>query len=156
AGEGASEMLARAMENANRPYANVGVAALKLFAAMATALGDAKTHDQAIVLAAERDTEDDALVIEADQAVRANTEDAALIQGAAKKLPPARRVAAYRASARALSARGAHAEAAAALERAAELADAQGKTEVEFELRAAYEAAGRGHEIEARAQREAQ
>ena len=150
----ARDVLDRALASAQKPYASIGVPALKLLAALATHLGDAQAHAQAVVIAAERDPEDDALVLEADVVVR-ELGDAALVERLGKKVPPSRRVAALRAWAREKILAGAHVEAAAALERAAEIGDAGTKIELEAELRRAYEAAGRGNEIEQRVQREA-
>ncbi len=151
----AAEVLARAVAGAEKQYANVGVPALKLFAAMAAARADEATRARAIVLAAERDADDDALVLAADQIVR-ESGDAKLEERLAKKVKPARRAEALRARARDRAAGGAHAEAAAALERAIELAPVEDRADLEKELRDAYEAAGRGTEIEQRAEREAQ
>ena len=151
----AGDVLARAMAGAEKQYANVGVPALKLFAAMAAARADEGTRARAIVLAAERDADDDALVLAADQIVRASG-DAKLEERLSKKVKPSRRAEALRTHARDRAADGAYEEAVAALERAIELAPAEDRAEVEKELRDAYEAAGRGTEIEQRAEREAQ
>jgi hypothetical protein len=151
----AGAFLGRAIANASKPYANVGVPALKLFAAMAAARADETTRARAVILAAEHDQTDDALVIEADAASRQLGDDA-LTERLAKKVPHARRVEALRQRARDAIATGAHAEATTALERAAELATDATRVEIEHDLREAYESAGRGTEIEQRAQREAQ
>src|SRR5262249_34350448 len=83
--------------------------------------------------------------------------DPVLAARLAKKVPAARRVAVLRAAAAERIAEGTQGEAAAMLERAAELAGAAAplRADVERELRSAYEAAGRGTETAARAQREA-
>ena len=146
--EGAREVLERTLANAEKPYSNVGAAACKLFAALATQLGDAALHGRAVVLAAERDSEDDALVLEADVVVR-ELGDPALVERLGKKVPPARRAQALASWARERALEGAHVEAAAALERASELSEGKTKEDIEQALRAAYEAAGRGTEIRA-------
>src|SRR5205823_3300691 len=112
-------------------------------------------HGRAVVIAAERDPEDDALVLEADVVVR-QLGDASLVERLGKKVPPARRADALQSWARERTIEGAYVEAAAALERAAELATGDARRDIESALRAAYESAGRGNEIEQRAQREAQ
>ena len=151
----AAGMLARVIAAAEKPYANVGVAALGLFTKMAEALGDAATRGKAIVLAAERDPESDALVLEADAVVRELGDDA-LAARLSKKVSPARRGEAFRTLARERLMESAFVEAAAALERASELVAPEERAEVERELHQAYEGAGRGTDIEQRAQREAQ
>jgi tetratricopeptide (TPR) repeat protein len=151
----AAGMLARVIASAEKPYANVGIAALSLFAKMADALGDLATRGKAIVLAAERDPESDALVLAADAVVR-ELGDEALAARLAKKVPPARRGEALRTLARERLMESAFVDAAAALERAVELVLPEERAEVERELHQAYEGAGRGTDIEQRVQREAQ
>jgi tetratricopeptide (TPR) repeat protein len=149
---GARDRVARMLELAERPHSNVGVAALRLFTAIATALGDSDLRARASIAAASRDVDDDALVIEADASVRAAPE---LAPALAKRVSPARRAQALLASARTLVTSGAHVEAAPLFERAVELVEGEERAFVERELRATWDAAGRGNEIEARVHQEA-
>jgi tetratricopeptide (TPR) repeat protein len=148
----ARERLSTMLARAEQPHANTGVALLRLFGGVAKALGDVPLHARAAVAAALRDPDDDAAVIEADAAVHTMPE---LAEPLSRVVSPTRRAQALLAAARHRVGEGAHGDAAPLLERAVELADGDFRREIERELRAAWEAAGRGNEIEARVQREA-
>ena len=68
--DGAHEAVTSALAAASKPYANVGTPALRLLAALATRLGDARARAQALVLAVERDELNEMLVDEAIEATR--------------------------------------------------------------------------------------
>lgn len=69
--EGASENVARLVEACDKPYANVGVALLRLTAAVARALGDSAATLRALMRAVERDEDgEDDLFVEVDAALR--------------------------------------------------------------------------------------
>jgi tetratricopeptide (TPR) repeat protein len=140
------------LDVAESPHANVGVAVLRLLAAVAAAVGDEALRARALVAAAMREPESDGLVVEADAAVRLLP---ALAERLSRRVPQARRAEALLAVARAHVTDGAHGDAAPLFERAVDLVDADHRPEVERELRAAWDAAGRGSEIDARVQREA-
>jgi tetratricopeptide (TPR) repeat protein len=144
--------VARLLDHAERPQAGVGVAALRLLAAVASAAGDEALRARAIIAAATRGLDDDALVVEADLVARASP---LLADSLAARVTSARRVEALLATARARMEDGRPVEAGPLFERAVELCDPQDRGDVERELRAAWEAAGRGGEIEARVQQEA-
>ena len=148
----ARNRIATMLEVAEKPHSNVGVAALRLFTSVAAALGDFGLRARASIAAATRDPDDDALVIEADAAVRGAPE---LADAMTKRVPLARRAQALLGDARRLVTSGAHADAAPLFERAVELVEGQERSEVERELRATWDAAGRGSEIEARVHQEA-
>ena len=157
--QGATGRIAAMVATADDRHANVGVSALRLFAAVAAAAGDAGLRARASAAAALRAPDDDALIIEADEAIHAfrsrpgtSSEEADRI---ALCIPRERRAAALLAAARSRVTEGAHGEAATWFERAVDLLGAPARAEVERELRLALEAAGRGSEIEARALREA-
>jgi len=140
------------LEAAEKPHANVGVPVLRLLAGVASALGDDPLRARACVAAALRDPDDDALVVDADAAVRA-APDLAVRLG--KRIFAGRRAGALLAAARALAAEGSHAEGAPLFERAVDLLDGEERAQAERELRAAWDAAGRGSETDVRVQREA-
>jgi tetratricopeptide (TPR) repeat protein len=151
--ESAETLLAQFRAMTLQPYSNVGLAALKLLAAVAAARADRAAQIVFTVLAAERDPDDDVLVRDADVLARADDNPAA--ERFEKKVPRARRSEAFRALAKERFLEGAHDDAIKALERAAELADGEVRTEIEREIGTAYEAAGRAEEVEGRAMREA-
>jgi tetratricopeptide (TPR) repeat protein len=148
----AGQRVAAMLSAAEKPHANVGVPLLRLLVGVSAALGDASARARALVSAAVREPEDDVLLIEADAASRA---DAELLERLAKHVPASRRSEALLSAARAHMAEGAHSDAAALFERAVELVEGRATEDVERELRAAWDAAGRGGELEARVQREA-
>jgi hypothetical protein len=146
---------------ADQPHANVGVSALRLLAAIAGAVGDVTLRARACVAAALRAPHDDALIVEADDAVRSagsELKDMASPDWTARvaeHITPGRRAAALIGAARARLSTGAPGDATPLFERAADLLEGSARAEVERELRAALDAAGRGSEIEVRACREA-
>ncbi len=150
--KGARDRVVRMLEAAEKAHSNVGVAALRLLTGISTALGEGGLRARASIAAAARDADDDALVIEADAAVRAAPE---LVDALAKRLSPARRAQALLGVARTLVTSGAHGDAAPLFERAVDLVQGDERAEVERELRATWDAAGRGSEIEARVHQEA-
>jgi cellulose synthase operon protein C len=151
-GADARERTTALLASAETAHANLGIAALRLLASIATAGGDGGLEARTAIAAALRDPEDDALVIEADAAARGVP---ALEARLAKRVPQARRAEAILAAARARVGERAHAEAASLFERALELTEEPLRAPVERELRSAWEAAGRIAEIEARVQRDA-
>ncbi|MGD0527055.1 MAG: tetratricopeptide repeat protein, partial [Polyangiaceae bacterium] len=144
--------MAKLLDAAEGPHANVGVAVLRLLAAVAAAVGDDGLRARASVAAAVREPEDDQLVVDADGAVRRVP---ALADRLDKRVTHRRRADALVAGARQRVTDGAHADAAKLFEHAADLLDGAERAEVERDLRAAWDAAGRGSEIDARVQREA-
>jgi tetratricopeptide (TPR) repeat protein len=155
-----SSRIAAMLDAADRPHNNVGICVLRLLVAIAVVVRDDGLRARACVAAALRAPEDDTLVIQADDAVRAlgsrsGASPAGLADGLADRVAPARRAAALIATARSRVAAGAHSEAAAFFERATDLLEEGSRAAVERELRVALDAAGRTGEVEARAQREA-
>jgi tetratricopeptide (TPR) repeat protein len=150
--EDAGARVAALVDAAEKPHANVGIPVLRLLGAIGTALHDDRIRARAAVLAASREPDEDALVVEADAAVRAVPE---LADRLAKRVTPARRGEALLAAARARAHEAAYGDAAQLFERAVELLKGDVRAEAERELRVAWEAAGRGNEIEERVQREA-
>ena len=148
----ARETLAALLSSAEAAHSNAGVPALRVLSAIASALGDEALLAHAVVATARRDPEDDLLVIDGDAAARAFPE---LGERLAQRVSPERRVGALVASARAHVTLGTHGDAARLFERAADLVDGTQRAEIERELRAALDAAGRSAEIEVRVQEEA-
>ncbi len=148
----ARDRMAKLLDAADSPHANVGVAVLRLLAAVAAGVGDDGLRARASVAAALREPEDDPLVIEADAAVRRVP---GLADRLGKRVPGRRRADALLGAARRQMTDGAHENAAPFFERAVDLVEGEEKAEVERELRAAWDAAGRGSEADARVQREA-
>jgi len=148
----ARQRMAKLLDAAESPHANVGVAVLRLLAAVAATVGDDGLRARASVAAALREPEDDRLVIEADAAVRRAP---GLADRLGKRVPPRRRADALLAAARRHMTDGAHGDAAPFFERAIELVEGDERADVERELRAAWDAAGRGSEIDARVQQQA-
>jgi hypothetical protein len=152
AAEGAQSRIAGLLARAENPHENVGIAAVRLIASLAAAVGDEVLTARAAVATALREPDDDASVIAADAASRTVPD---LEERLAKRVPRSRRAEAIVAMARARMADGAPSEAATLFERAIELSDEPARASVERELRAAWDAAGRSAEIEARVQAEA-
>jgi hypothetical protein len=150
--ERARDRAAALLETTETAHANVGIAALRVIAAIAAAVQDEGLRARTAVAAALRETDDDALAIAADAAVRANPE---LEKRLGNRLPRSRRAEAILATARARVVEGAYGEAASLFERGIELSDAEQRGPIEQELRTAWDAAGRSAEIEARVQRDA-
>ncbi len=148
----ARERVATMLAAAEKPHANVGTAVLRLLGTLAEALGDVELRARAAVAAASREPDDDALVIEADAAIRGAPE---LAERLHKRVSRSRLAEALVAAARARLSDGAPVDAAPLFERAVEFLEGSDRAEVDRELRAAWDAAGRGTEIEARVEREA-
>ncbi len=149
----APDSLRRAMATAQKPYANVGVPALRMLSALAGALGDIPIRTKALVMAVEKDQDDERLVYEADEAL-STCRDPELLARFAKRVTDDKRVDSIRAHAREESAAGRHDAAIVALERAVETAGAA-RGDVEAELRNEYDAAGFGPDVEGRLLRDA-
>ncbi|HSO33780.1 MAG TPA: hypothetical protein VLT33_14705, partial [Labilithrix sp.] len=143
--EGSAESLARVVEACDKPFSNVGVALLRLVGSVAARLGDGPRSVRAFVQAAERDPDDDDLVAEADAAVTLNPEPA-LVERLSKKVGVFRRSEALRSIASRKSGQGDYDGAVTSLERALEIAPAAAHDEINAELRAALQGAGRGEE----------
>ncbi len=161
ASDGASALLGQALAVCDRPYANVGAPAWRLIGLIAEAAGERAIHARAAVSAAVREPDDDVLVYAADAAARAS-DDVALMDRLSKRVPPARRVEALVRHGRTLAAEGASGLAIEAFERALDLletlppaATTEQRSTLERELRAIYDAAGRGDRVEERALRAA-
>jgi Tfp pilus assembly protein PilF len=150
----AGAAIERLLALTERPYANVGLPALELLAAMAAARGDEVAEARFLILALEKEPEDPALVRRTDAAVR-GSKDPSLVSRLDAVAPAARRAAVLRAWARERTLDGAHEEASRALERAADLTSDRERAAVERELVAAYEASGKAEEVEERAIKEA-
>ena len=139
------------------PSANVGVPALRLLAAVAGACGDDALRGSAVVVAAGRDPNDDAIDRRgADAAVRQRARALQADSPCTRACPSPGVAALLRDGPRLNVIEGAHTEAAPLFERALSSSLAERRApEVERELHAAWEAAGQGGEIEARVTREA-
>jgi hypothetical protein len=153
--QGARDRAEALLASAETAHANIGIPALQLLAAIATAVGDGDLRARTAIAAALREPDDNAILIEADAAVRGAPNATELEERLAKRAPPERRAEAILALARARIAGGVHPEAASLLERAIELTPEAQRAPLEIELRAAWEAAGRSADIEARVQRDA-
>ena len=119
-----------------RPYANVGAAALRLFAAIARARGDVAMVGTFVLLGAERDPDDDELVREAD-AIARGLGDAPAALRFFKSVKQGRRLEAWAAAVESAVARGDRAASVAALERVVELSPENDKPVASDALRAA-------------------
>jgi len=116
-----------------------GAAVLRVLGEIAAAASDASLGARALVSAAGRDPDDDALVVAADAALRAHP---GLADRAGMGLTPARRAEALASLARSRSSAAAHEQAARLFERALDLADGAVRPILEWELRAALKAMG--------------
>jgi len=143
--KGAGESLGRIIAACDKPFANVGVALLRLVGSVAAAMGDGPRSVRAYVQAAEKEPDDDELVAEVDAAVSANP-DPGLIERLSKKVGVYRRSQALRAVAARKSSEGDHAAAVSTLERALAIAPNDAKPELAQELKAELERSGRGEE----------
>jgi tetratricopeptide (TPR) repeat protein len=143
---------AEMLGSAEGAHSNVGIAALRLLAAIASALRDMGLRARAIVSAAMKEADEDDLVVDADDAVRTFPD---LTERLSTKVSTARRAAALLVIARGHVSRAEYAASAPLFEKAISLLENEQRAAVERELRAAFDAAGRGTEIEARVQQEA-
>jgi tetratricopeptide (TPR) repeat protein len=150
--KGARERVSAMLTIAEGAHSNVGIAALRLISSIAAVVGNPLLRARASVAAAQREPEDGFLVVEADDAVRSFPE---LGERLARKVSGEHRARALSTLARERTSEGAHAEAAALLERAVDLADGGDRQALERELRASLDAAGKSAEIDARVQQEA-
>ncbi|MCL2777611.1 MAG: hypothetical protein FWD73_06370 [Polyangiaceae bacterium] len=130
--EGAAGALARMMATCDTPYVNVGLALLMLVGAIAKELGDATLRARALVMAAEKESADDDIVSEADDAAVASS-DLSLAARLSTKISASRRSEALRARAVKLADAGEHAAAVAKLERAYEIAPSDVDADVAIE-----------------------
>jgi tetratricopeptide (TPR) repeat protein len=156
----AVELLSEMLAFAEQPHAHVGSPALRLVAAIASSTGDEVLRARASIAVAIREPDDDALVVQAEEAIGAlaSTSQLAfpnLAERLDKQIPRTRRAKALVSVARFRVVSGEHAAAAPLLEKAAEWLDGHARAGVERELRAALDAAGLASEIEARAHRKA-
>jgi tetratricopeptide (TPR) repeat protein len=166
ASDGASALLGRALTICDAPFANVGAPAWRLIGLIAEAAGDRAIHARAAVSAAVREPDDDVLVHAADSAVR-GSDEVALVERLSKRVPPGRRAEALLRHGRSLVGEGAGALAIEPFERALDLLDSlpapsakaalpeEERADLERELRAIYESAGRGDRVEERTLRAA-
>jgi hypothetical protein len=146
------ERLSAMLAVVERKDVGVGPSALRLFAAVADAAGDLASRGRSLLAATALAPDDDAILVAAEEMVRAVPE---LRDALARAAPPGRRAAALVQEARARVACGAHSEAALLFETAIDLLEGESRVAIESELHAADEAAGRLSQIEARALRKA-
>ncbi len=150
----APAVLARGLDLVDQPYSNVGVPALRLLGAVAAAREDTPTAARFLMLAAERESDDDALVREADLA--AATASGPTRERFEKRIPAARRAEVHAAFAESERLAGRLESAIGALERASALAEGEEKKALETRTNEIYEASGRADELVRRALAEAQ
>ncbi|HEY8074797.1 MAG TPA: tetratricopeptide repeat protein, partial [Labilithrix sp.] len=141
----AEDTLVRIWQGIEKPYANIGHSLLRLVGAVADARGDQSKRAKALVMAAEKEPEDDELVAEADDAV-AKSLDTALLERLSKKVGVFRRSEALRAIAARAVERGDAPASIRFLERAYVIAPGDVKNVISKELRDALVRAGRGEE----------
>jgi len=146
---GAHEAIVRCVALIDKPFSNVGVPALRLLGGVASAAGVSAAAARFLMLAAERESDDDELVRAADRASTAAEAGPAFDRFNAR-VTAERRVGAYLAFAD--DERGAgHPEGEiAALERALSLASPDARPPIEARVRAGLERAGKSEEVEAR------
>jgi tetratricopeptide (TPR) repeat protein len=137
--------LSRVMVEVEKPYSNVGHAFLRLAGAIARVVGDAEKQAKLLVRAAEKESDDDTLVVEADDAV-SRYGDIGLIERFFKKVGAFRRTEALRSVAKRAIDNGTSADAVRLLERANEIAAPEQRPGVADELNQALIAAGRGED----------
>ena len=135
----------RVMVQVDKPYANAGHALLRLVGAIAREMGDVARRANVLARAAEKETEDDAIVAEADEAV-ASHDDPALSQRFEKRIDASRRSDALRAMAKRALLDARANDAVRMLERASVLAEEEHRGALATDLDAALVAAGRGEE----------
>jgi tetratricopeptide (TPR) repeat protein len=143
--DGSGPALARVMGEVEKPYSNVGHALLRLVGAIAKHTGDKEKRAKVLVRAAEKESDDDAIVVEADDAI-VQFPDQALSERLSKRVGVFRRTEALRAMAKKVVESGDAAEAVRMLERAAEIATAEQEPDVARELNDALVTAGRGED----------
>ncbi len=148
--EGAASAIERVFADIEKPYSNVGHACLRLVGRIAGLFGDHARHVRALVRAAEKEPDDDAIVVEADAVVAAHG-DAATVEKFSKKIGVFRRAEALRAVARAEVERGKPEAAVPLLERAVAIAPAEARDVLTRELDDVLSRSGRGEETVLRA-----
>jgi hypothetical protein len=142
---GASDALGRVMAEVEKPYSNVGHALLRLAGAIAKELGDPQRQAKALVRAAEKEPDDDRIVVEADEAVVASADESLLVR-LTKRAGNFRRTEALRAIAQEMLDKGDAPMSIRFLERATEIAAPEQRPEVARELGQALVKAGRGED----------
>jgi tetratricopeptide (TPR) repeat protein len=145
AAPGAAEALQRMIAEVEKPYSNVGHALFRLTGAIARDLGDQERSAKLFVRAAEKDSDDDQIVVEADDAIVAS-QSPALLERLNKRAGNFRRTEALRAIAAKALERGTPSEAVRRLERASEIAAPEQRPDVARELSEALVKAGRGED----------
>ncbi len=153
----ASSAVDRMVELIAKPFANVGVGALRLFGAIAEAVGRPEPCAMFLMLAAEREPDDQALLRAADQAAR-QAPGGTLAEARArfdKRVPAQRRIEAYLAVADEARRDGRPDDEIAALETAITAAPADARPRLEARLRECFERTGKSEMIEARSIAEA-
>lgn len=143
--EGAGEALSRAMASIDKPYANIGHALLRLVGAISKAAGDQPKRARAFVLAALKESDDDELVAEADEAMSVHP-DQALLDRFSKRIDAARRTEALRNVAKKVADEDAPMSM-RLYERASAIAPGDVRAEVAKELRDAMVKAGKGEDL---------
>ncbi len=145
-----------------KPFANVGVGALRLFGAIAEAAGRPDACATFLMLAAEREPDDPALVRAADRAARlsepGSADGASLAQARErfeKRVPRKQRISAYVELADTARGEGRFDDEITALETAVGIAPASERRPLEVRLREALERAGKSELIEQRSLSEA-
>ena len=151
----ADAAVARAVALVDKPYSNVGVPALRLFSAIAKQRGDAVSVGRFVLLAAERESDDDQLVREADDVLR-SAEPSPSVERFNRRVPETRRAEAWRAFAESERAAGRYEKVIEALERVKTCCPPEKRDAIESEIREAYTLAGRAEDLEVRARREAE
>ncbi len=145
----ASAVVAKGIALLEKPFSNVGVGALRLLGALADLAGDGESAGRMRMAAAERESDDDELVRVADLASKTAT--GPWRERFEKKLSVARRISAHQAYAQVERSAGRFEQAITALERVSELSAPDARVEVDSQVRAMFELAGRAEELERRA-----
>jgi hypothetical protein len=146
----ARRLLESVQAAADKPYSSVGTALLRLASKLAWSLGEERASVALLVHAARRDSENDALVVEADEAVQ-ELGDMELLTTFDKLIPTDRRVEALIRLAERLEREGVDAAAVSALERALTLGELLGddRDRVVARLRHLLTLSGRTSDVEA-------
>lgn len=142
---GASDAVLRVKGEIDKPYSNVGHALLVLVGAIAKELGDPETRAMVLVRAAEKESDDDAIVALADEAVNAHGKRE-LVDRLSKKVGAVRLALAIRNTARIAMDQGRAGDAVRMLERAVEVASPEQQSDLARDLGEALTAAGRGED----------
>ncbi len=145
----ARAVVAKGVALVDKPFSNVGVPALRFLGALADAAGDVESAGRMRMAAAEREGDDDELVRLADLASRS-------VGGAPrerfdKKVSVERRIAAHATFAESERLAGRYESAITSLERVGELGPPEARAEIDAQVRAIYELAGRAEELEHKA-----